>query len=93
MCSACGASSSSDHRHGDPLIADGRRVFAASCAGCHTLTGHDTPASGGDLGHSNLTDAEIVSFTRIMPARPALTRSRIRAVAAFVETFRERPGR
>jgi mono/diheme cytochrome c family protein len=70
--------------------AEGRRIFAASCASCHTTTGHDTQAPGGDLAVAHLTAAQVASFARVMPVRPALSRESILAVAAYVATAEER---
>jgi mono/diheme cytochrome c family protein len=63
-------------------VARGRAVFARSCAGCHTVTGHDTRASGGDLAIARLTTAELASFVRVMPVR--LSPADVDAVAAYV---------
>ena len=60
----------------------GRAIFAASCAGCHSLTGHDTRASGGDLAIATRSVAAIASFTRVMPVR--LSAAQVRAVAVYV---------
>lgn len=57
-------------------------MFDRACAGCHTLTGHDTHASGGDLAIATRTTAEIASFTRVMPVH--LTPDEVTAVAAYV---------
>lgn len=57
-------------------------MFAAACAGCHTLTGHDTRAPGGDLAIARLSPSEIASFVRVMPVR--LSRAEVDAVAAYV---------
>ena len=62
----------------------GRAIFYRSCAQCHTLTGHDTTADGGDLAIGSLTAAQIASFTRVMPVRPRLTRDEIALVARYV---------
>jgi mono/diheme cytochrome c family protein len=64
------------------LVARGRSVFASACAGCHTLTGHDTRSPGGDLAIAKLSDATILSFVRTMPVRISAADSR--AVAAYV---------
>lgn len=66
------------HRHAQP----GRAVFAASCAGCHTLTGHDTRVRGGDLAIARLSAADVASFVRVMPVR--LSPRQVAAVAAYV---------
>ncbi len=63
----------------------GRRVFAASCSGCHTLTGHPTSAPGGDLGSLLLSTADVESFAAIMPVRPRISQRDLRSVALFVK--------
>src|ERR1700746_1020267 len=60
----------------------GRAVFAAACAGCHTLTGHDTHAPGAALAIASRSPSEIASFVRVMPVR--LSRAEVDAVAAYV---------
>lgn len=62
----------------------GRAVFHRACSGCHTLTGHDTAISGGDLGANRLTVRQIESFVAVMPVHPTLTRAQAHAVAAYV---------
>jgi mono/diheme cytochrome c family protein len=62
----------------------GPAVFHRACSGCHTLTGHDTTSSGGDLGANRLTVRQLESFVAVMPVRPKLTRGQTRAVAAYV---------
>ena len=64
--------------------AHGRAVFQASCARCHTLTGHDTNAPGGDLRVGRLTVRDIESFVAVMPVDPPLGAADTRAVAEFV---------
>ena len=59
-------------------------IFAHSCGGCHTLTGHDTGADGGDLAIGHLSVADIVSFTEVMPNRPRLSRADAVSVAEYV---------
>jgi len=60
-------------------------VFASSCAGCHTLTGVNSPRhQGGDLLHVHLSRADLVQFTREMPVRHPLTATEIGAVTAYV---------
>jgi mono/diheme cytochrome c family protein len=62
----------------------GARIFESSCANCHTLSGHDTSATGGDLALLPASQAEIASFARIMPVEPPLTPTRVKAVAAYI---------
>jgi mono/diheme cytochrome c family protein len=66
--------------------AAGRAIFRHSCAGCHTLTGHDTNADGGDLAIGNYGAADVASFARVMPVRPKLTGAQVQAVARYVES-------
>src|SRR6266404_8290009 len=74
---------------GGHAAAPGRAIFSSSCSGCHTLTGHDTRARGGDLAIADLSVAEIVSFVRVMPVR--LTPAEESEVAAYVHAaFRRR---
>jgi mono/diheme cytochrome c family protein len=65
-------------------VTEGAAIFARSCGGCHTLTGHDTGADGGDLALGRLSVADLVSFTEVMPNRPRLSRADAITVAEFV---------
>ncbi len=69
---------------GSHPTARGHAVFERSCSSCHTLTGHDTNVSGGDLRVGHLTAAEVASFVRVMPVRPPLGAADTRAVARYV---------
>jgi mono/diheme cytochrome c family protein len=69
-------------------LATGRTIFARSCSGCHTVTGHDTRAPGGDLAIARLSVGEIESFVRVMPVR--LSRGEEAEVAAFVYAASDR---
>ena len=60
----------------------GKRVFASQCEGCHTLTGHDTQARGGDLAIARLSTRDLLGFVRVMPVR--LSSADADAVAAYV---------
>src|SRR5437879_5791152 len=62
--------------------ATGSTIFQRSCAGCHTLTGHNTRTPGGDLAMTALGVADIAGFVRVMPVR--LNEEEIDAVAAYV---------
>jgi mono/diheme cytochrome c family protein len=66
-------------------------VFAAACAGCHTLTGHDMQVPGGDLAIARLSVRDLESFVLVMPVR--LTRTDVAAVAAYVHAAEGRAGR
>ena len=63
----------------------GRAIYVHRCAQCHTLTGHDTGASGGDLVHPSLDLKTLESFTAAMPVRPKLSRGDVEAVARYVQ--------
>jgi mono/diheme cytochrome c family protein len=67
-------------------LASGHRIYAHSCSACHSLTGHDTHSSGGDLANPNLTLADLASFARTMPVRPPLTAAHADAVARYIYT-------
>ena len=60
----------------------GRAVFAAACAGCHSLSGHDTPVRGGDLAIAPLSARDVASFVRVMPVQ--LSTREVEEVAAYV---------
>ncbi|HEY0415443.1 MAG TPA: hypothetical protein VGC78_03570 [Gaiellaceae bacterium] len=62
----------------------GRAIFHRSCAGCHTLTGHETDAPGGDLRVGRLSVDAVASFARVMPVDPPLGKAEARAVATYV---------
>jgi mono/diheme cytochrome c family protein len=55
------------------------------CAQCHTLTGRDTGASGGDLVHPRLDLRTLESFTAAMPVRPRLSHGDVEAVSRYVQ--------
>lgn len=59
-------------------------MFASACSGCHTLTGHDTHVSGGDLAIEALSVADIESFVRVMPVH--ITPAEVAEVAAYVHS-------
>lgn len=67
-------------------VIPGRAIFARSCGGCHTLTGHDTQAPGGDLTTARLRIRDIASFARIMPVRPRLTEADAVAFAEYIHS-------
>lgn len=63
----------------------GQRLFAAACSACHTLQGAGARRTqGGDLAAFRMSQAEVESFTRIMPVRPRLTAAQVRAVSHYV---------
>ncbi len=65
------------------LAQRGAAVFVAACARCHTLTGHDSRAAGGDLAIAELSAGAVESFVHVMPVH--LTRAEEAAVAAYVD--------
>lgn len=67
----------------------GERTFAAKCGGCHTLTGHDTRADGGDLALGTFSVADVEAFAAVMPVRPRLGRRELHAVAVYVTRRRD----
>ena len=68
----------------------GRRIYTQSCSSCHTLTGHDTHAPGGDLLEADLGVADLESFARTMPIRPPLTAADAYAVARYIHAAAHR---
>jgi mono/diheme cytochrome c family protein len=63
----------------------GRAIYVQRCATCHTLSGHDTGVSGGDLVHPSLDLKTIESFTAAMPVQPKLSHGDVEAVARYVQ--------
>ena len=75
--------------------ADGAKVFREECSGCHSLTGREHGAMGGDLAIPTLAAADIASFALQMPTPRALSHKKARAVAEYVhrkELVRRRSG-
>jgi len=85
LLSACSSSSArkSTNAATAAQLAEGRELFVDACAACHTLTGHDTRADGGDLGLLRLTRAQMLSFERIMPTPPISSNQRSK-IASYV---------
>jgi len=69
---------------GGAALARGHDIFVQRCTHCHTLTGHDTGADGGDLGLPRLSVGDLASFAAVMPLDPPLSREDLRAVARYV---------
>lgn len=66
-------------------LAEGRRVYSATCSGCHSLSPRPAPElNGGGLLGYRLRPAEVASFVRVMPLRRALSRRETAAVSAYV---------
>jgi mono/diheme cytochrome c family protein len=85
--SGCGAHG---HTHAG-AVERGSAVFVGACARCHTLTGHDSAAPGGDLATVRLSTPAIESFVHVMPVH--LTGAEIAAVAAYVHAEAARSAR
>jgi mono/diheme cytochrome c family protein len=66
-------------------------VFAAACAGCHSLTGRDSGVPGGDLAIAKLSARDIASFVNVMPVH--LSRADVDAVATYVQAAAARSNR
>jgi mono/diheme cytochrome c family protein len=64
----------------------GQRIYERSCSGCHSLTGHEVGADGGDLATLHLGVRDLTSFARVMPVTPPLTRAQALAVARYVRS-------
>lgn len=67
-----------------PPFAQGRKIFALQCSACHTLTGHERGAVGGDLVLAHLRQRDLESFARVMPTKRPLTSAASRAVASYI---------
>jgi mono/diheme cytochrome c family protein len=96
LAAAVGASAvlSGCHAHGHATSGDsGRLIYTQSCSNCHTLTGHDTHAPGGDLLEADLGVADLESFARTMPTRPPLTAADAHAVSEYIHAAMHRGNR
>jgi len=81
ISAGCGATAHSSQPARQPA---GQAVFTSSCAGCHTLAGRESGASGGDLALAHLSVADLASFARIMPTPSRLSQAEALAVAEYV---------
>ncbi|HEY5295233.1 MAG TPA: cytochrome c [Gaiellaceae bacterium] len=70
--------------HAAGMRSHGREIFAQSCAACHTLAGRESGAVGGDLVNVHLGVADLASFAKVMPVRPALSEPDALAVAKYI---------
>ena len=98
LAAALGAAAflSGCHALGHPTSSErdrGRRIYTQSCSTCHTLTGHDTHAPGGDLLEADLGVADLESFARTMPIRPPLSAADAYAVAEYIHAATQRGNR
>jgi mono/diheme cytochrome c family protein len=94
---ACGASKQPRSRTSvtlptlGPAAAAGEVVFAHSCSACHSLIGNESlRKQGGDLLNYKLTQAQLISFTRVMPAR--LTATQLEAVVRYIMRAQAKAG-
>jgi mono/diheme cytochrome c family protein len=76
----------------DTTRVEGRRIFVSQCAACHTLTGHEQGAVGGDLVLAHLHAKDVASFARVMPTKRPLSAPDARAVASYVVSVASRGG-
>jgi mono/diheme cytochrome c family protein len=90
---AAGALAAGCGRAGSPRLSAldrGRAVYDRSCTGCHTLSGRERRAEGGDLALTGLDVADLASFARTMPVRPPLDAADANAVAEYVHAVATR---
>jgi mono/diheme cytochrome c family protein len=83
VLAGCGGAS---RQSGPPSLAEGARVFASSCSGCHTLqpsTSGRVPQGGPLVGY-RLTLPQLESFTKAMPTARRLGRRELEAVVAYI---------
>ena len=92
LLAACCAAGCGDAAHGSNAAAvqRGRAIYRSSCGGCHTLSGHDGRAVGGDLVQAHLSAAAIASFALIMPVRRPLSHADALAVARYLRAVADR---
>ncbi len=85
LLAGCGGSAHSSN--------DGAAIFASACSSCHTLAPNPHPSPvGGTLSGYGFTEAQVASFTRVMPLRKRLTPRQIAAVSRFVVRSQQRSG-
>jgi mono/diheme cytochrome c family protein len=70
----------------------GHRIFDSQCSSCHSLTGHERGAVGGDLVLAHLKEKDVASFARVMPTNKPLSQPEARAVASYVVSVADRRG-
>jgi mono/diheme cytochrome c family protein len=70
--------------------AAGRKIFASQCSGCHTLSGREQGAVGGDLVLAHLRVKDLASFARVMPTKPRLSSAAANAVALYIASVARR---
>jgi len=67
----------------------GQTIFASECSGCHTVSGREHGAVGGDLLLTHLDRKDLASFARVMPTTRPLSAAAAAAVASYIAS-RER---
>lgn len=67
----------------------GQKLFASQCSGCHTVSGREHGAVGGDLVLTHLDRQDLASFARVMPTTRRLSPLDAAAVASYIAS-RER---
>jgi mono/diheme cytochrome c family protein len=71
--------------------AEGRVLFKSSCSGCHSLTGHQSPAKqGGDLVVARLPRPVALQYAREMPVRHRLTQAQLAAIVDYIAAVQRR---
>lgn len=82
---AAGCGSASVPTPSSRPTAAGRTLFAGSCSGCHSLSGHDAPSrQGGDLLGVRLPRPIALQFVREMPVRPRLTEAQLARIVDYI---------
>ncbi|MDQ6730341.1 MAG: cytochrome c [Actinomycetota bacterium] len=83
IAAGCGSASAPTPSLGATAAA--RTLFAGSCGGCHSLTGHDTPSrQGGDLLGVRVRRPIALEFAREMPVRPRLTEAQLGTIVDYI---------
>lgn len=97
LAAACGASTQPRAKTSvtlpvlGPGATAGEAVFAHSCSACHSLIGNESlRKQGGDLLNYKLTESQLISFTRVMPAR--LTTAQLDAVVRYIMRAQAKAG-
>jgi mono/diheme cytochrome c family protein len=62
----------------------GQKIFASECSGCHTVSGREHGAVGGDLLLTHLGAKDLASFARVMPTTRPLSPAAAAAVASYI---------
>ena len=86
VLAAAGAGCGSSHPpHASTDASAGRALFARSCGGCHSLTGHDTAShQGGDLLGVRLPRAVALQYASEMPVRHRLSAAQLSTIVDYI---------